>query len=148
MATTLPLIETIKTSTRRDGSVSFAKVVVMLDGKARSASFSCRLDEEPIVIDGDSITIADSQVALLRQAFAMSAEVIATQAAKDAAALDEKLASLDAAFDGFVGAEEARQEIHALYRANVAVAISQRASLAHDRFQKERRAILTRHGLL
>lgn len=100
MTTTLTLVETRKIDTRRDGAISFAQVQVLIDGQPVGANFKARVGEEPIVIDGDTITVSDAQVASIRAAQA----IFAADRARCAAELEAKIAARIATYEGFVAA--------------------------------------------
>lgn len=100
MTTTLTLVETLKIDTRRDGAISYAKVRVILDGEPVVTDFRARVGEQPVVIDGDTITVSDAQVELTRAAVAHTAASLARHAAE----LDAKIEARIATYEGYVAA--------------------------------------------
>lgn len=151
MATTLTLVETFKTDTRRNGEISYITTCVLLDGTPTNATFRARVGEEPILVDGDTITVSDSQVEQLRR---LQASIRTQQAAlqdKQAAALESEIAKLDARLDTMGASDEARAELHALYRANPDLLgpppMLGAPTPAQRKFSADRRAIYVRHGL-
>lgn len=151
MATTLPLIAILKTDTRKDGAISYIDARVLLDGVEVNANFRARVGEEPIVIDGDTITVSDAQVAAKRSAAAFHAADAVQHAAADTAKLDAEIAKLDAFLTKKGASPEAAEELRSFTRANAAIAISLYSAgpnATDDRFVAERKAIMVRHGLL
>lgn len=151
MATTLTLIETFKIETRVNGDISYISARVMLDGAATNVSFRARVGEEPIIIGGDAITVSDSQVEAARAGKAHSDATRAAIEDKKAAALESEIAKLDARLDGMGASDDARAELHALYRANPDLLgpppLMGAPTPAHKKFSADRKAIYIRHGL-
>lgn len=159
MATTLTLLETYKISRRVNGDVSFIQARVVVDGIPTYAEFRARLGEEPIIVDGDTITVADALVAAIVERRARS-EADAARAADRAAAaasaqqadLDALLARIDAQVVEASGSQQARDEMRAHFLGNPAVALLRPQSVheitdekrAFDRITNE---IVARHGL-
>ncbi|MGO1303963.1 MAG: hypothetical protein ACTMKV_04175 [Sphingomonas parapaucimobilis] len=144
MATTLKLIDTHKIDIRRNGDISYAKVTVLIDGLPYTTDFRCRVDEEAVLIDGDTITVSDMQVEESRKHLKrIQAEHIARTATLEAA-LTEELSRLDTFLDEKNATPEARAELHALFRANPESV----TSLAYSTFREQRTAIMRRYGLI
>ncbi|WP_174297228.1 hypothetical protein [Sphingomonas bacterium] len=151
MATTLPLLDITKTDSRKDGAISWARVRVLLDGVERGADFRARLGEEPVVIDGDTITVSDAQIDAIRVGDAWHAADMAKRAAQDAGKLDAEIAKLDAFLTARNASPAAAEELRGFIRANADLAISLHATGCNpraERFVAERRSMMIRHGLI
>lgn len=87
MATTFPLIAKGKIDTRKNGDVSFAQVTIDIDGFEYGATFRAKVGDEPVVIDGRTITVSDDQAATACRIAATQRTEIEARAAAQAAAV-------------------------------------------------------------
>jgi hypothetical protein len=147
MTTTLPLIETIKIDTRRDGAISYANVRVELDGAQLVTDFRARVGEEPVVIDGDTITVSDAQIQRVRGGIALRDQMDAEDRARATARIEAEVATTATALRAKGASEEAIAEVAALMRAAAPYVLDHGASDGRRRFLADKRAILVRDGL-
>lgn len=146
MATTLKLVDTVKIDTRRNGEISYIDVRVVLDGVEVNANFRARVGEEPIVIDGDTITVSDAQVASKRQAIAIFAQQDAQRAAQQAAAIKAARAKLEGHIVAKAFSADCAADLRAAFDAAGAAVTLDAYDADYRAYSTNVRAIIARHA--